>query len=81
MSDFAKVSEVKAGTKLKTDGGFTCIGEGAVVTVEDTASDENGHQPGDRLYFSCAKGKHFLNGQLDDEDQHYVGLYLVEQQS
>lgn len=68
---FAIVVEVTEGTILVADGGFTCIKEGSELTV---ARDEHG-----KLYVPCSSGKHYLNGQCDDdsvEGAEYVGLYL-----
>lgn len=45
--------------------GFDCVCGGAVVIVK---RNEHG------LYFLCDKGKHYLDGQLN-EDNEYVGLF------
>ena len=58
-----KCSDVHPGTMLIADGGFTCIKEGDVLTVE---ADRNG------MYVPCRDGKHYLDGQVDRG--HYVGL-------
>ncbi len=68
MRPFAKISDVKAGDKLKTDGGFTCMAEGEVKTI---IADEAG-----RLFIECCDGRHALDGQ--EEGEIYVGLYKVE---
>lgn len=76
MKPFAKVSQVKVGTKLKADGGFTCLDEGEVCEV---CADEDG------LYIKCKEGRHGLGGQLaseldtdiDPADDEYVGLYVA----
>ena len=91
MKPFAKVSEVKEGTVLITDGGFTCLKEGEKVIVE---KDNRG------LFVKCCKKEgdygapkdnsrtqhHYLDGQLasenhtlaEDEEDTYVGLYMEE---
>lgn len=50
-----KLSDVKAGDRLLTDNGFTCVEQTDVVVKQD----ENG------LFFECDDGKHFLDGQVD----------------
>ena len=62
MEAFAKVSEIKAGDKVRLDAGFTCH-EAGVVTIKAD----------DGLYFECDEGHHYLSGQI--EDDHYVGIY------
>jgi len=64
MRAFAKVSAVKAGDFLRTDGGFTCMRRNAHKMV---CEDING------LFISCSSGAHYLNGQVEGEE--YVGLY------
>ncbi len=66
---YAKVSDVKAGDKLRADGGFTCIETGAVLEVKDA----------DGLYVCCALGSHWLIGQEEEIDGElvYVGLEKV----
>lgn len=65
---FAHIDDVCEGTHLVADGGFTCIEQGAELTV---LADEDG-----LLYVPCRDGMHYLEGQLDDN--RYVGLYLSE---
>lgn len=65
----ATIHNVSAGTKLKADGGFTCLDEGVILT---TQSDEGS------LYVPCSCGKHFLDGQLDDGEE-YIGFTVVEE--
>ena len=76
----APVAEVKVGTRLICDDGFTCIDDGAVLEVK---ADEN-----DELYFDCrgpagsgaAVERHYLDGQLNSECTCYVGLKLFGQE-
>lgn len=68
---FALVSQVKKGTRVITDGGFTCLKPDQRRTVcEDS----------DGLYIRCREGKHYLSGQIDDSlaGEIFVGLYLAE---
>lgn len=76
---WAKLSEVKPGDILIADGGFTCIPEGARLTVREDS---------DGLYVPCAGddadsghpiigGQHYLEGQADD-GEHLVGFYKAD---
>lgn len=67
MNNYAHFDHVKVGTRLKADGGFTCIEEGSVLTVAEY---------GNELFVPCNCGQHFLDGQLDDGDR-YIGFTLV----
>ena len=66
MTDYAKETEVKVGTVLIADGGFTCIKEGAELAAQEDSAG---------LFVPCADGHHYLDGQLDDGDV-YIGLRL-----
>ena len=72
MMKQAMVADVKAGTRLIADGGFTCLLLGEVCEVME--DDLRG------LYVPCAIGKHFLDGQLDDGDR-YIGFSIVEERA
>lgn len=58
-----KEGELKVGDKVVLDSGFTCRNSGPAYLEEDT----NG------LYFHCDSGKHYIDGQLDEDDV-YIGL-------
>lgn len=64
---YARVDEVQVGTVLIADGGFTCIKEGARLTV----SDNNGLRVPCRHY-----GGHHLDGQLENGE--YIGFTLAQ---
>ena len=64
---YARFHEVHEGTKLKADGGFSCIRPDAILTV---GKDREG------LFVDCDFGPHYLDGQLDETDE-YIGFYLV----
>lgn len=64
---WAKLSELKPGSILIPDDGFTCMKAGQPVAV---ARDSNGE-----LFVPCRGGGHTLCGQADD-GEHLVGLYL-----
>lgn len=63
-----KASDVRAGTIIKVDGGFTRLPPFSLhVVVEDAGG----------VYVPCGTGKHYLDGQYDDDESHYVGLKVV----
>ena len=51
-----KFADVKEGDTLIADGGFTCINEGARLTVKKSVGG---------LYVPCESGQHFLDSQVD----------------
>ena len=67
MSAFAKVDEVKRGSFLIADGGFTCMEPGRKKVMANAEGD---------LYVRCREGRHYLDGQID-ENGVYVGLTLT----
>ena len=69
---YAKVEEVKQGTVLITDDGFTCMEDAQAKTV---CQDSDGF-----LYIACDKGKHYLGCERDHgpNGDFYIGLYLEE---
>lgn len=75
MTDFASVNEVKEGTVLVADGGFACLHEGDVLTVQKDSelAAANPELPELGLFVPCSDGKHFLDGQLDDGEV-YIGF-------
>jgi hypothetical protein len=62
---WAILKTLKPGDRLFTDGGFTCMPDGELKIVR---RDENG------LYVPCRRGKHYLDGQLDERGR-LIGLY------
>lgn len=62
------VHKAKIGTRLRADGGFSCLKEGAIRTIQ---YDMEGK------YVSCSAGKHYLDGQLSEDGSSYVGFYLA----
>lgn len=75
---FAKVEEVKEGMSLIADGGFTCLHDGDVLTVQKhpELAAANPDLPWLALFVPCSDGRHFLDGQIDD-DGFYVGFKLA----
>jgi len=67
---YATVASTKAGDVLEADGDFTCMREGAKLTVTDSE---------DGLMVPCRDGGHCLDGQIQSEDgtDFYMGLYPV----
>ena len=63
---WAKIDQVKPGTMLVADAGFTCMAGGAIKEVKAG--------PDGSLYVDCASGHHDLAGQV--EDDYYIGLTL-----
>lgn len=64
-----KLDDVKPGDVLIADGGFTCLAENARCEV---LKDHYG------LYVNCDEGKHYLDGQLDDDGTGIIGFTKVE---
>ena len=59
-------SAIKKGDKLIPDEGFDCMSPKQEYAVKmDTIGE---------LYVSCKCGRHYLDGQLNTDDD-YVGLY------
>ncbi len=67
--EYAIVKEVKTGDILECDGDFDCL---EPWTKHEVFSDEN-----KELYIKCLAENHYLDGQYNDEETHYVGLYKV----
>lgn len=59
-----KLGDIKEGDVLVADGGFDCLKEGARCVAK---SDER-----QRLYVECYAGRHYLDGQVDDDDQEMI---------
>jgi hypothetical protein len=62
---WAKLSDLKEGSKIELDSGFTCHKAG----VETVHLDEDG-----KPFFKCRAGRHALAGQADD-GEHCVGVF------
>ena len=60
-----KLSEIKVEDILVFDDGFTCLKHGEKSIVRQ---DNKG------LYINCEEGKHYLEGQIDEEDN-LIGLF------
>lgn len=63
---YLKLTEAKAGQKVRLDGGFTCVKAGFIELHEDN----------DGIYFECKEGHHYIEGQADD-GIHCVGMYAT----
>lgn len=66
--EWARVDDTTAGSRVKVDGDFTCIAEGAELVVQKGPHG---------LYVPCSDGCHYLDGQENDEGTHYVGMWPV----
>ena len=62
-----KIEDVKEGSVLIADDGFTCLKDGAECVVE---------RQGDELGVKCSHGFHDLEGQVSDDGTEYVGFEL-----
>lgn len=61
---------IKEGDMVRADAGFTCIPDGAVLTVRRDRT----HEGFAGLCISCEDGNHWLSSQLGDDGE-LVGLY------
>lgn len=52
-----KLTDVKAGMRIRSDEGFICMMSGPKIVFADEK---------DRLYVNCMDGKHYLKHQEDD---------------
>jgi hypothetical protein len=68
MRTFALVKEIFDQDSLEAADGFDCISPGDIKTVYE---DESG------FYVHCAHGRHYLEGQLNEEGTEYVEFYAV----
>jgi hypothetical protein len=59
-----KLADAKDHMQVELDGGFTCHKAGMTTL----------HQQGNRFYFRCNYGAHFIDDQADD-GVHCVGIY------
>lgn len=64
--EYAKLSQLKAGDFVVVDDGFDCMSAWQAFGVLE---DEGG------LYLPCADGGHYLDGQLDTDNDTLVGIY------
>ena len=65
MTNFPKLTDLKAGDKLKADGGFTCLSAARIAEVKEDAGG---------LYVECTEGRHGLDGQ-EGKNGECVGLW------
>lgn len=66
--EWAKLSALKAGSKVILDGDFTCGIAGETLVVEE--HEKYG------LYVPCIEGRHFLSGRASNVDgDHLVGVW------
>ena len=67
-----KYSDLKPGMQLVASVGFSCMSEGAIVTVAEK-------RPGE-FFIPCDHGQHFLDGQIGWNGE-LVGLRLADGQA
>lgn len=69
--EWAVLSELTAGMLLEFDDGFDCGIAERVIAVE---VDDCGE-----FYVPCLSGRHYLDGQVSDEDgDHLVGVWVKD---
>lgn len=67
-NEYARLSELQSGDKVKVDGDFTCI--------EADTTHEVYYERG--FYIKCNEGRHYLASQLClENDDSLIGVYLV----
>lgn len=64
-----KLADIKIGDCVCLDGGFTCMKSG----LQRVKGDERG------LYIPCDDGRHYLDGQEDEEGAELVGISPAQQ--
>lgn len=67
--NLAPVEDVKRGTILIADDGFTCLTNGQECEVMRDAWG---------LFVHCRDGEHYLDGQLDDDAGDYIGFRIKQ---
>jgi len=68
--EYARMSDLKEGDEVTVDGDFTCM---LPWSQAEVLGDEDG------LYILCEEGQHYLQGQLDyQDDDSLVGIYKGE---
>lgn len=72
---YARLSTLKAGDKVQVDDGFTCIVKWGHRLVRQDST-----RPGiDGLFIDCRSGRHYLDGQLDDDSDFLIGVYMDQE--
>lgn len=71
--EFASLASLAEGDVVELDGGFTCVTK-AQCKARTLGRDDVG------LYFECKEGKHYLDGQTDDDSDKVVGVYTKKRQ-
>jgi len=67
---WAKYGALRPGDHVIVADGFDCMPAGAMLEVQG-----NSHEG---LWISCSHGRHSLLGQLDDDDNSLLGIYVAE---
>lgn len=63
-------SMIRSGMRVVCDDGFTCIGAGVERTIQ--VDQPPGHNP--RYWIACRAGRHYLDGQVEDESRLVIGI-------
>lgn len=67
---YAKLSELKPGDRIVTDGDFTCREPWSEATVKER---ENGD-----LFVDCQEGGHKLDSHLEEDQDTLLGIYRAK---
>jgi hypothetical protein len=65
------VDEMTPGLEIIADAGFACIAPGAKRIVQSAPTNGG-------LYVKCSHGKHYLDGQFNATETHYVGFIKAD---
>lgn len=60
---YCKEGQISPNQRVLLDGGFTCVKAGPTTILFDE----------DGLFFKCRAGHHYIDGQLNDDDE-YIGI-------
>lgn len=67
---YLTVAEARKGIRIKLDADFSCASNHARKTLRC--------DPTNGLWFPCREGRHYMDGQLSDDDKFYVGVYPLK---
>lgn len=66
---YIQISELQEGDKIEVDDGFDCAKPN---TSHFVFKDEEG------FYIKCSRGKHLLDGQLEDDGDTLIGVFKCQ---
>lgn len=72
-NEYARISQLQPGDKVKVDSGFDCMDPHSIHEVYCDNAD---------FFIECNQGRHSLRGQLNSrvegDDDSLIGIYLVD---